>query len=189
MQKPIKITRCAASRRASGFTLTELMITLAIAAVLIGLGAPSFTGMLEKRRQAAENSALVEHLVLAREEAKNSASPMSLCISTDGKRCAGSGWHDGYIVFRDAEGPGVVDGGENLVRHNQAGAPGTTISATLVSNAAAYTKKYIRFDPAGKPDGGKAIQLSTCRTGLAPLLVTVKSNGNIASAKGTGVCA
>lgn len=188
MRKPIKITGGAAFRGAPGFTLTELMITLAIAAVLIGLGAPSFTGMLEKRRQAAENSALREHLLLAREEARNSASPVSVCISSDGEKCIGSNWHEGYIVFRDAEGAGVLDGGEDLVRHNQAGAPGTTISATLVSTSAVYGKKYIRFDAAGKPDGGKAIQLSTCRSKLAPLFVTVKSNGNIASARGTGEC-
>jgi type IV fimbrial biogenesis protein FimT len=54
---------------ASGFTLIELMVTLAVAAILLTLAIPSFTGMIDKNRLKSAAEALYADLQFARAEA------------------------------------------------------------------------------------------------------------------------
>jgi len=49
-----------------GFTLYELLTTLALAALLLGLGLPSFSGLVARNRQHVEVNALFHALHLAR---------------------------------------------------------------------------------------------------------------------------
>ena len=53
----------------SGFTAVELLVTIAILAVLAALAAPSFAQILEKWRIRQINEALQSSLYLARSEA------------------------------------------------------------------------------------------------------------------------
>jgi type IV fimbrial biogenesis protein FimT len=52
-----------------GFTIIELMTVLIIAAVLLAIAAPSFTGMLERRRLEGQANELVIDLGYAKSEA------------------------------------------------------------------------------------------------------------------------
>ena len=49
-----------------GFTLVELLVTLAVAAILLALATPSFADLLRANRLAAANNALVTALNVAR---------------------------------------------------------------------------------------------------------------------------
>jgi type IV fimbrial biogenesis protein FimT len=65
-------TRTTASSRSSdqaGFSLVELMIVIAVVAIMAGIAAPSFQDMLASQRLSAATSALNESLWLARSEA------------------------------------------------------------------------------------------------------------------------
>lgn len=62
--------------RASGLTLIELLITLAVAALLLGLTAPSFKRMIEVQRLRNINAALVTDLQFARSEAASRNQPV-----------------------------------------------------------------------------------------------------------------
>jgi Tfp pilus assembly protein FimT len=52
-----------------GFTLTEMLITVGITALLTALAAPSFISLLEKRRLTAAAEAILADLRMARSEA------------------------------------------------------------------------------------------------------------------------
>lgn len=71
--------------RSSGFTLIELMVTIAVAAILLGIAVPSFQTMLERNRVAAQTNEVLGGLQMARSEAIRKNATHRFCSS-------GSGW-------------------------------------------------------------------------------------------------
>lgn len=84
----------------NGFTLIELMITLVIAAVVIGLATPSFTSLIQGNRARAMAEDFASALNYARTEALKLSSRVTICASNDGMTCGGD-WTDGWIIFQD----------------------------------------------------------------------------------------
>lgn len=135
--------------RARGFTLVELMIVLAIAAILLTLAVPSFTDFVKNNRMVAQNNDFVTALNLARSEAIRRGSRVTVCSSGDGATCAAGGWEQGWIVFVDANGDGTVDDPDNgILRVHGPLAGGTTLTgvaalATHISYTALGTTRPI----------------------------------------------
>jgi type IV fimbrial biogenesis protein FimT len=106
-------------RQPGGFSLYELLMTLALAALLVSIGLPSFSSLLARSRQAAEINALFHAFHLARKQSIMRRQVVSLCPSRDGKSClAGKDWSPGWIMFEnsDRDSPPRVDPGEVIVR-------------------------------------------------------------------------
>ncbi len=81
-----------------GFTLLELLITVAVAAVLAAIAVPSFrTVMQNSARDAALNS-LSNALNYARNAALRSDAPVSVCPKVATSDACGSDWNNGWIV-------------------------------------------------------------------------------------------
>lgn len=86
----------------SGFTLIELMVTLAIAGILITVAAPSLQKLIKTNRVQTEASGFVGDLILARTEAVKRGQNVSVCVSSDGTKCLTTNtWQSGWIVFSD----------------------------------------------------------------------------------------
>ena len=82
-----------------GFTLFELMITVAVAGVILTFGIPNFTGFMANNRAVNDTNDLVTSLNLGRSEAIRRGSTISLCSSSDGATCSASNdWSTGWIV-------------------------------------------------------------------------------------------
>ncbi len=82
----------------NGFSLIELMVVVAMVAILGALAAPSFTQLLRNNRLAAASSALQVSLSLARSEAVKRGSDARVTVAANGT--AGS-WLNGWTVFVD----------------------------------------------------------------------------------------
>jgi type IV fimbrial biogenesis protein FimT len=91
-------------RMRRGFTLFELMITIAIAAILMMVAAPSMLKTFKSNRIQSEASSFVSDLMLARAEAVKRGLGVSVCSSSDGSSCMASGntWQAGWVVFLDS---------------------------------------------------------------------------------------
>jgi type IV fimbrial biogenesis protein FimT len=93
------IRRIASIQRSvqCGFTLIELMITLAVFAVLLAVMVPSYNDMTLGSKLRSQANDLVAGAVLARSEAIKRNQSVTLCASSDGATCTGT-WANGWIV-------------------------------------------------------------------------------------------
>lgn len=106
--------RCGSPHKAGGFTMVELMITVAILAILVALAVPSFTSMINSSRLAAQANELVASLQLARGEAVRRNARVTVCRSTDGTNCIVGTGQGSWLTFADANGNGTAQPGEVL---------------------------------------------------------------------------
>jgi type IV fimbrial biogenesis protein FimT len=105
----------------SAFTLIELMVTIAVAAVVLTLGAPGFGRVIERNQLSAQINELVSTLHFARSEAVRRNDDLKVCHSADGVNCGGAGYEVGWIIFIDDDGDDVWDDpAEELIRVNEA---------------------------------------------------------------------
>jgi type IV fimbrial biogenesis protein FimT len=111
-------TRCEIdSTRAAGFTMVELLVTIAIASILLTLAVPSFRYVTNSNRIAGELNGLVGDLQFARAEAVKEGRTVTVCASADGNTCSNAiTWQSGWIVFSDPTNVGVHDPGETIFR-------------------------------------------------------------------------
>lgn len=170
---------------AQGFTLIELMVTIAVVAVLAALAFPSFQYSLRSNRTSTATNELMASLALARSEAVRSARGSGLCTSADGATCGGT-WNDGWIVWIDNDANGVPGGAnDRIIRYTQAH---DRLSVTATSSAGSAT--LVRFDPRGRVFDGNSrdftILPSPCPTGeKVQRHLTLSSTGQTRIAKET----
>lgn len=128
----------------SGATLLELMLVLAVSAIVLAIGIPSFISIATSSRLASATNSMVASLHLARSEAIKRNSRTVLCPSASGTACADSGgWQQGWLVFHDANNNASLDAGEAVIL-NQAGMPaGYRMTGQLSSS------NYISYTPTG----------------------------------------
>lgn len=84
-----------------GFSILELMVTVAVLAVLMAIAVPSFRGTMRRARTGNIVNTAVGDLQFARSEAAMRRQFVSLCRSVDGKVCAtdASNYDVGYLVY------------------------------------------------------------------------------------------
>jgi type IV fimbrial biogenesis protein FimT len=116
-----RLRRCARPASwvgASGVTLVELLAVIAIVAILLTIGVPSYQYISTSYRISGEANGLLGDLQFARVEAIKEGQTVTACASTDGATCAvaGSGWQAGWIVFSDVSNNQTVGGTDTILR-------------------------------------------------------------------------
>ncbi len=93
-------------KKHNGFTLIELMITLAIVGILLLVGLPSLKSTMQGNQLVAATNELLSALHVARSEAIKLNARVSICATAgDGTTdCSGTDWSQGWVVFVDADG-------------------------------------------------------------------------------------
>ncbi len=111
----------------SGFTLVELMVTIAIFATLAMLAIPSFNQIIASTRLTTATNDLYGSLVQAKSEAIRRGTRVTLCPSTDGSSCQTTTptWTVGWITFVDGTRTTAptVDAGETVLQVTQYTSP------------------------------------------------------------------
>jgi type IV fimbrial biogenesis protein FimT len=175
--------------RIRGFTLVELMITITVMAILLGVAVPSFNDALLGSKLGSYANRIVASANLARSEAIKRNSPITLCVSTNGTGCTSGGWQSGWLVGCETDdNVACKSGGTDwLVLHReQAVAGGVRITET----GSALTS--IAFQPTGVGAAGATLKIcrATPSAGTQERVVTITATGRASVAKTTaGSCA
>jgi len=163
-----------------GFTLLELMITVAIMAILLAIGIPSFTGLMHSNRLTSSTNEFIAGLYTARTEAVKQSHRVTMCKSTNGASCIATGtWEQGWIVFSDQDHDATVDTGDTVLRASGVAPTGITILGN--GNVA----NYVSFASDGTAKlTTNALQLGTVRVCIASNLVKENARDIVLSATG-----
>ena len=159
-----------------GFSLIELIVTLAIAAILVTTAVPSFFGMIQRDRLTTQANDFVSSLSLARAEAASRGQRIVVCKSAGPayNSCATSGgWEQGWIIFADNGDDNYVPADDaalgGILRVHEALGGGTTLTGdTNIGNSIAFlgtgfadginpTRFLALCDSSGDASQGKSI--------------------------------
>lgn len=150
--------------RQSGVTLVELLIVIAIAAILASLAGPSFSDFINRTRQNSVVSQLVSDLNRARSEAIKRNTPVLLCVrSTDSACGTTTNWQNGWLIC-----VGSTACTTPLAVH-------AALPATLTLQGSG---SMVQFRPNGSSGLGP-VTLTVAGTNLTEKVIAVSVTGNI----------
>ncbi len=137
-------------RTQNGFTLYELLTTVAVVGIVLVIGVPNLGAYRQNARMTSTANDLHSAFHLARTEATRGKQNVTICASAtsmDANPVCGGTWDQGYIVFYDTDGniqTGGVD--ETIIRRQPAIAEGITL-------AVADDATYFGFAATGRGRG------------------------------------
>lgn len=151
MQRPsghaTPANQIARAFRSQGFSLVELMVTIAVAAILLAIATPSFTSIINSNRLSSAANEMVATLQTARMEAVRRNTTVQVCGSNDQTTCDGGNvaW---IALVADGDGNGVADDAEVL----RVSAFHPAVQASIGTGDLAFRADGFARD-AGDPDG------------------------------------
>lgn len=161
----------------SGFTLIELMVTLAVLGIIAFIATPSLRSLVLENRVASEKSLFIASLQYARSEAVARGVPVSVTglSSTAGKEFSEHGW----VVWVDKDGNGNYDSStsETLRKYEP-------VKGINIGRGSRYTfnpQGFISFLP---NNGSKKVLLCASGHGQKPYLITVLKSGQVDAQQG-----
>ena len=117
-----------------GFTAIELMVVVAIVAILAALAGPSFRDLIDGWRVRSAAEELTNSIYYARSEAIKRGGRLSV------RKNCGTGtaqeWQCGWIVFTDANSNGIVNAGDVVL---QTFSPQTGVNVMHLGNGVSYS--------------------------------------------------
>jgi prepilin-type N-terminal cleavage/methylation domain-containing protein len=166
----------------SGFTLVELLVTIAILALLLAVGAPALTSFVSSSNSTNAVRLLSTSLAYARSEAVSRGDVVTVCGSTNGTACNVANWNSGWLVFRDTDGDALLDAGEEVLKVEDASQLSMTF-AIVDDNSNAETFNAVQFNNLGEVSNVCAtVSLPvSCAVDNAFVSFTASSNGESSS--------
>ncbi|MES9858231.1 MAG: GspH/FimT family pseudopilin [Sedimenticola sp.] len=155
-----------------GITLIELLIVMAILAILLASAGPSFSSMIGGTVITTTVNDMVGRLHLTRSEAVKRGIKVTLCPSSDNTSCLDTiEWHHGFIIFSNENGNGVVDGEDQLLHSYRP-------SSSRVGIYSTSGRKKSTYKPNGSASGTNATFAICDSSGeTAPRYVIVSNTG------------
>lgn len=157
----------------AGFTLVEVLTTLAIVAVLLAVGLPGFADVLARQQVRTAMHLISTDLAMARNSAIMRRSPVVACPRTETLRCrSDADWSRGWIVFADPDGNRQPDSDGDLLRVSNAP------SGAGRGLALGATRNFVRYQRDGR-SAGTNLTVRVCSRGGLNGSVIVNNLGRV----------
>jgi len=183
-------------KRQNAFTLIELLMTLAVATILVSVAIPGLQEFKKNSRQRNATNELVSAMRVARNTAITTNSRVTVCASRDGNACQPVNWSQGWIAFVDENSNRVLDADETVLRRGTGSEQlaissgqfqsffvyrpnGRVMNASLAGNSGQFTicdnrgnehAKAIRLDLSGR---ARAVDVHAGEQGMDGVVVQV----------------
>ncbi|MFN4104343.1 MAG: GspH/FimT family pseudopilin [Tepidimonas sp.] len=181
-----------------GFTLIEMMVTVAVLAIILAIGVPNLQGFIASSRLRSATQDLYGALQTARAEAIRRNTRVTVC-KADATLAAcqnGGDWHGGWIVFIDRT-PGTapnIDSTDTVLLIQPAANPSIQIRGNGRTNGPATYVSYTA-DGASKQLNGAFLAgtIRVCSTSAAlsndnrARNLVINASGRIVAETPTGV--
>ena len=187
----MKTHRNSIDHHAGGFSVVEVMVALAIAAILLAVGASAMGSFVKNNRVQGKTSELLRSLHFARSEAAKRKVRVVLCPSADPfattPSCGGttSTWTTGYLVFASGDSNNTYQQETDaLLRIGRAAGRNLTVITNSTSN------KNLAYNADGTiNEDGNTARFAICdnRGGEVGRQINVAPVGRAALEKGTSV--
>ncbi len=143
----------------TGFTLTELLVAVAVFAITVSFAVPNFREFIANNRLVSTTNDFVSSLLVGRSEAAKRKVTVTVCGSSDGASCNTSSWENGWIVFTDIDGDGTLDSGtDEMLQVNSAVGNSLTIRTVGFAQAG-----RVQYGPKGTIDSTGSFKLCDSR--------------------------
>jgi type IV fimbrial biogenesis protein FimT len=168
------------SKAQRGFTAIEMMIVVAILAVLTTMAAPSLRDMLVRNRLGAISSDLTFDFAYARSTAIQRGLRVGICASqAPHSTCNGTDWAAGWMLYTDAANDGFTAGTDTVLRVHDPLPAGYTLAPTP-------TALVVQFRPSGPGDAVRTFE--SCFSGFVGRSVNVSLSGRVSAVPMTAAC-
>jgi type IV fimbrial biogenesis protein FimT len=147
------------NRKPRGFTLIELMVVVALAAIMASLAAPSFKSFVSGQRVKTAASEFVMAAIFARSEAIKRNADVTITPATAGA----TGWKDGWTVAaggtqlsQQAAYTGVTfSGSDSAITYKATGRLSAAVT-TMTITGTDTSARCVAFDLSGMPRSFKS---------------------------------
>ena len=163
----------------SGFSAVELMIGVAVAAILLSTAVPTYSSVVHKNRISSAKTQLYVSLNAARSEALKRRSAVRVCPSADGTSCRNDGdWSDGWLIFEDVNANNAPDVAE-IIRLVDG------LDGEIDMQVSTALSAYIQFQPTGAAtgNGGNTGEFRLCHSDSKAYsrVISVSASGRVES--------
>ncbi len=173
----------------AGFTLVEVMITIAIATIVGMAAVGTFNTTIAGYRILGEANGLARDLQFARSEATKRGQSIIVCPSTDGASCVASNtaWAGGWMVFFDSNSNGSFDSGEPVLRWQAQTAVTNSVTADNNVSSIVYNRLGAAAGLPANPVTVKFVSVVS-NTTLTRCVAVSPSGRAVVQSAGTGNC-
>lgn len=138
--------------RHAGFTLVELMVTVAIIAIAAGIAMPNLASLVANYRLTTSANTTLAAITMARAEAFKWGKRIVVCTSSDASSCDNSAtWASGWIVFVDNNNDNARTTSEPLLRVGAASPNMEITGSNGAENLVAFTTRGATMFASGSP--------------------------------------
>jgi len=157
----------------TGFTLVELMVTLAVFAITVTFAIPNLREFIQNNRLISQINDVTSTLHLARSEAVKRKRTISICGSNNSSTCNTPSWEQGWIVFVDVDADGVLDAGvDELLR------VGSALSGSNTLRIVSFTSTtLVQYNSQGAIDSSGSFKICDTRGAANARAININTTG------------
>lgn len=139
-------------RISQGYTLLELLVTLAVAGILMTFVVPSFRGLIENNNVATASNEVLGALLFARSEAVRTETVVTFTPEADGWLVTTQGGQDVVDQTVDNENISIVENiADNEVAYNSFGRADITVGDSIEINFDGTVRSRVCLSLTGRP--------------------------------------